>query len=512
MARRRVRAREAGVCITCFKVRPERERLICRECRSAATARTNRRRAKKREFAQPAAIAASHERRGDEAYARHLYADAAACYREAVNVAGAAPDMQLRITEKLAKALALGADPAAAKTLLERVLAVHRENSIESAKTVEILLQQARQVFAESGMPEAFPLAAQALQIAKLLGDARLCKLAGVRIASYLYGLARYEEAHEHLAATRLDCEDGDRPARSMYHMVKGNLCAAYGEAAEAFDHYERAVRLAEDEGDLYHLGRVWIGYASVALSLGDIGLSDSCCERALALAQRYDLTLLLPDMNLSHADVLMRAGRYDVALERLRDALARGVQAPFLVGAALAEFGIPLALHVNDERTLTECVRPHAIELAFRSEMPTTIAPVAAAFAQLYASRGRFRAARELLHRALRAVNRLTQRIDFPVAVARYGSRRDVPSARRLLERLVVLPNSNVAQAQLALFDAYVARRNGDVPAMRRGAADAAARYDRLGWHGYAATARAPETAPDPITVEKFVALPSNR
>ena len=152
---------------------------------------------------------------------------------------------------------------------------------------------------------------------------------------------------------------------------------------------------------------------------------------------------------------------------------------------------GIPIAFHMKDEATLAKCVRPAAVDFAFRSGQPQVIANVSAAFAQWYIAYGREREAEALLHRAVDLIHYWSSSWDFPNAVARYGRLADIPRVRRLVEARTLIPHSKIFQAFLALFDAFVAQRHENHGKMRSYAADALERFTALGWYAYVDLAR---------------------
>jgi DNA-binding NarL/FixJ family response regulator len=69
-----------------------------------------------------------------------------------------------------------------------------------------------------------------------------------------------------------------------------------------------------------------------------------------------------------------------------------------------------------------------------------------------------------------------------FPIAVVRFGATSDIAQARKFLEPQVTHPCSEIVQAQVLLFDAYVAQRNGRSTEMRRYATEALERSAALG------------------------------
>src|SRR4029077_8668916 len=131
-------------------------------------------------------------------------------------------------------------------------------------------------------------------------------------------------------------------------------------------DHFERALQASREGSDIFQLVRNWEVYGSWAAVLGNIELAKSNYERALFVALQYQLNWLIPDANLCYVGVLMWTGRYGLAYEHLLEALSYDVDVSS-VDAKIAEFGIPLALRMNDKAILANCVRPSALDFAFR-------------------------------------------------------------------------------------------------------------------------------------------------
>lgn len=489
MARRRLRGRKAGLCTMCFRCHTVPERLVCQPCSTAAAERVIRRRAEKRRIAKASANALRYERAGDEAGAHHLYVDAAEHYQRALSVSLASALDELRISEKLAYALGLGREPAAATPLLDTILAMHLQNPEQAAKSVEILLQRARQLFLEARTEDALPVLRQAIHIATAAADLPLYKLAGGRMSSYLVGLGRYDEAKYYIDAIAVD-ETDDVATRATYYTQRATLASAFGNAVEAFDYFEQAVCLAKADQDVFHLVRIWNAYGVWALRLGNIELAKSCHERSLFAARQYNVTVAIPEVSLDYVSMLTCSGRYALAREYLLEALSCRVQSQ-LADVCIAGFGIPLALHMKDGELLSRSALPSAVNSAFRSGMPDMIGPVAAAFAQWHASRGRRQKAKQLLARALSVLKRTEQPWDLPIAVARFGATENIPQARMLVAQLASLPNSRVAQACLQLFDAFVAQRNASQSEMHERASQAAKSFESLGWYGFSDLAR---------------------
>jgi len=432
----------------------------------------------------------AHECAGDAAQGERLYADAAQHYRDALQMQTIIPQDDMRISEKLAYALSLGSDPDAANPWFDRVLAVYLADPARTAKAVEILLQRARQLWIDARTESALPLLQQAVELAERDGDARLRKMANSRMANYLIGLSRFNEARSFLHVVG-DVDENDNAAtRSTYYTQLALLAAELGDAGEAYVYFEQAVNAAKKDVDFVNIVNVWGAYGSCAGSLGDTELSKTCMERALLVSRQYHITWSIPVCCLGYSGLLFNIGQYGRAYEYLLDALSYDAHTP-LMDLAFATAGIPIALHMKDETTLAKCVRPATVDFAFRSGQPLKITNVAAAFAQWHVAHGREREAALLLHHAVDQLYYWHGSWDFPNAVAQYGLPADISRVRKLVEERTRIPHAKVFQAFLELFDAFVARRQGDDAKMRTDATNAAKQFMALGWHAYVDLAR---------------------
>jgi DNA-binding CsgD family transcriptional regulator len=223
-----------------------------------------------------------------------------------------------------------------------------------------------------------------------------------------------------------------------------------------------------------------------MAKELGDTNRAKACYEQALLVVRQYQISLWIPLLCLSYADLLACMGQSHTAHEYLLEALSSTARAPSL-DMNFAGVGIPIALQMGDEAALVKCARSTVIELAFESGRPGAIGNMACAFAQLYASQGRGNAARALLHRALEKIHNVHDNLDLTIEIARQGALSDVSSARALLEKRVHLPHADVFQAGLALFDACVEQRGDNHRKAHTHARNAAERFTALQWYGRA-------------------------
>lgn len=490
MVRKRQRAREAGVCITCCKKPPGKGRSTCSNCSENATRRTLLRRASLREREEFQQIITAHERAGDRAQTYHLFDDAAQHYQEALNVPAIAPDDRLRIVEKLGSTSLLSDNPAAATPWREDVLDAYLGNAEAAEKAIETLLQTARQRWIDSKTAEGVPLCLRAIRIAKVHGFDRLRKVATLRLIHHLKALGRFDEAAHYLENLgKIDSTD-DLSVRISHHYARGIIATVNGREADAYEHHEQAIELAKEDIDLYRILAVLTDYACDAVALGNIERGKALYEQALIVVRRNHMGWLVPYDCMGYAGILARMGQYAAAHEYLLEALLWDGHAP-LVEERFAAIGIPIALHVNDEAALMKCARPTAIDLAFQSLEPQRIGPVTSAFAQLYTVKGQSRKAHALLHRALEIVTYVDENIDLPLVVAQHGALADIPRARALLEARCRLPSASLPEACTFLFDAFVDQRIRQGKHARQMAMEAAERFDQLHWYAYRDLAR---------------------
>jgi DNA-binding CsgD family transcriptional regulator/tetratricopeptide (TPR) repeat protein len=491
--RKRAVARKQGLCITCCRAKPERGFRVCDACKNSIKKHVKARRHFLRQQAESQQIIIAHERAGDKAREHYLHEDAVQHYKNALNFEAIAANDRSRISEKLALALLLSGNPHAASPLLDRALASYVNKPEEGEKAIEILLQQARQLWIDARTQAALPLLAQAIQIAEINNNSYLRKLTNCRMANYLIGLSRYKEAESFLRTVgEVGSSDGVA-IEATWCTQRGILAAVSGNAADAFEYFNRAVNAAKEDPDVLNIISIWGVYGFWAGALGHVNFAKTCRERALFVARQFQIVWAIPHQCLEYARTLFLMGQNGTAYEYLLNALAYSSHVAN-TDTSFADVGIPLALFMKDEVTLEKCARLSAIEFAFRSGSPGWIASTVAAFAQLHVSRGREDEARKLLHRALeilRSVELMVVVWEFPIAVARFGSVTDIAEARNLIESEVVHPCPDIVCACLELFDAFAAQRQEKHADAQRHAMLAAQRFETLGWHGYADLAR---------------------
>ncbi len=489
MARKRRLAREAGLCTRCCKATPVSGRLICAPCKTFTVHRRREQRKITRAQRYQHGIVDAHERAGDVASEHNFHAAAAEHYRDALRVQTLYPFVHIRLTEKLAKVLWQGNDPAAATALYDRLLDVYRIHPELGAKAVEALFGLTRQRYLDSRTEAKLPLLSQAMRIAESSGDPELLMRTVTRMANSLSQLGRHPEALRYLE--RIDVTEIAHFGERAWYWVNLAQCQArLGKEDESFAALDRAVDATKDDLDPYRPAVILADYSLVGLLFGRTKVAKACLERALLQARRGNIAWLIPRCCLQYAELLGRMGQAASAYPYLLEALAADAKAPML-DAHIAYIGIPLALEMKDQATLARCTRPAVIEQAFLNGAPGRIGWVAAAFARSYVEHGQRRKAEMLLHRAVRAMPVVDNAWHLPLEVARSGALSDIPQARALLEARLALPRAQVAEAVLRLFDALAAQREEKIEDCHRAALDAAARFEQFHWGLYANLAR---------------------
>ncbi len=487
--RMRDRARRFGLCISCCKRKPRAKLRVCQTCKKSISKYRKRRQERNVQHKLLQVVRAAHERAGDVLREHNLYDDAAQHYWDALSCGPLESDVQARLTEKLAEALPLSGNAHAAGPVLDDILATRLDGELDAAKSVKLLRKRAYQLWVEARTSSAVPLLARAIHIAQAAGNNQLLKIANCKMADYLMTLGRYCEARSFFQVIAPMDGASDADLKATWHLLRGIFGAAFGDSRKACSHFDAAVVLAKTQANILSLINFWRIYGFWATQLGDIKRAKACYERALLSARQYHVVSQIPLVCLDYAGLLSLSGQHGSAHSYLLDALSYDANSPQM-DCRLAATGIPIAMQLQDDVTLSKCARPEVIDLAFRSGQKDQIASIAAAFAQWYDASGSKRDAQILLHKAsalLRDTEAPENVWTFPIAVARYGLQGDFAVARQLLEKRASFQTSSVARACLHLFDAFAAERDGRGPERQMRAAEAHEQFKSIGWYGYA-------------------------
>jgi DNA-binding CsgD family transcriptional regulator len=292
----------------------------------------------------------------------------------------------------------------------------------------------------------------------------------------------RSAAAHEHLrqvdsavVAARPRLAYAHANATAIVHYLDGDV-AAY---AQAFDAWLAAAYAVDDAPDvpLVHFnGAMYFSILGVhdrALALFDAGL-------AIAMRRRDRMA-----ESATHAMAAMaQLAVGDLAgVRRSVDNVHRLATDGKIARAHAAAWGSIAAAHLGDDALLRRCVDVEGLE-------PFAEPMCAPGYAPWLIREGRAAEARALLHRATVALERPRGMFLTLLAVARYGDPGDLPIARAHLERAAAASQDVVEVPALALFDAYVARRDRRDTAAIGLASEAADGFARMGYPLLAAQA----------------------
>jgi ATP/maltotriose-dependent transcriptional regulator MalT len=458
-------------------------------CNAAKAERKRRKQQNDREDARSVKVAAIQERAGDMASIYHLYGDAAHYYQEVLK-ASPPPAVLERITEKIADALFFDGDLKAANLHYERLLSMSIANPQNAAKCLEVLFRIVSQLTLDCEGEGVLATLMRARTLAETSGDPTLIRLAQLRRVEALQHLGRYREAEN--ALTECGQVAVDDSVLAGYFIAAHALSAgALGQAGRAYEYFETALDLTKKSMDPYGLTLTWNRYGYTAQQLGDTIRAKNCYEQALFIAMRHRITYMVAQAGLNYAQHLNYMGQSAAAHASLVDALSSGPVVPY-VALNSACVGIPIALQVGDEKSLAQCAQPKAIDLAFRSSITEFIGGVGCSFAELYMRKGRPRAARALLRRAMEKIPYAQNNLDVLISVAQYGGVAEIERARLLLEQRISLPRAELFVAGLEMFNGFVENRQGRKDSARQHALNAAEKFGALQLHGYSHVARA--------------------
>jgi DNA-binding NarL/FixJ family response regulator len=218
------------------------------------------------------------------------------------------------------------------------------------------------------------------------------------------------------------------------------------------------------------------------ALMLGRIDIARACRERVLLVARQQYIIWRIPASTFHFALLLLMLGEYNRAHAFFLDALRYDIRTP-VVYMWKVTVGIEIALALGNSTLLDEMLDERAVELAFQSTQNEHIGPLAAAYIKAFVSRGQLRQAKALVERGVSAVVQVDKCGELLALAARYGSLKTAQRARALLVARMQFPHHRVAEAYLALWDAYAAMRRRAVVEANDRAQYSATLFGRLGW-----------------------------
>jgi DNA-binding CsgD family transcriptional regulator/tetratricopeptide (TPR) repeat protein len=318
-----------------------------------------------------------------------------------------------------------------------------------------------------------------------------------VRLAGMRWVAGRHAEAQECIDRVEREYPLVDPEILGEFHQQRGLLAYGTGRFDDAIEELRRGLRYIERSGNAALHAQQLCNFGNVALVHARNDLALELLERAVALTGVIASESKRAFVYASYARALMQVGRLREAREALRalesaDADIAELHVPYTV-VPMLELGSML----DDDALIERALEGDPLEQAFASGEPQRILPLATAFAAYQWYRGGRETARELLHRALVANGSGSWHYGFALLVAKIGSLRDVPRARRMLEPARATGEPAVIAAFGDLFDAFVERRRGRNAAAVTCGRRAARAFAGFGWPCFEAQAH--QAAGDP-------------
>jgi DNA-binding CsgD family transcriptional regulator/tetratricopeptide (TPR) repeat protein len=355
----------------------------------------------------------------------------------------------------------------------------------DATGSARALLLIADQQWVDARTTESVATAAEAADALAQLDRPDLAAQAALAVARFEITLGRRDAAAGELQRAEASSAAFTPHLRANFSEIRAEVHAAYGATAAALHECAVAARLARHTGDFELVAQTENNVALVACDLGELGDALRHHGRALEAAQRSGTAWRVAYSALNYARTLTLAGSLCAARAQVETALETGVDTPTFITKA-ASVGIPLALLLGDRALADACAGARALDVAYGSGEIQRIGSVAAAFAELHASRGEVAAARTVVRRALDTLPYLHRCWSLAIATARYGDSADVARMRDLLARSHGRPR--VVRAHRLLLDAFAAAVAGDARARR--ARLAAMQFAALGWMPHRALA----------------------
>jgi tetratricopeptide (TPR) repeat protein len=298
--------------------------------------------------------------------------------------------------------------------------------------------------------------------------------------------------AQQHLAqAERFEGVSHLRDSVRFFE-CRSQVNALLGKPQAALSDIVHAVEIASEAGEWHSVVRCWGNFADQMATLNERRLAFEAFERGYEVLHAQRVSGRNGAwFGLQYAGDCLLYGELERARALLDPVLAANIEMPRFA-LLLAAAGIALGLALEDDELVRRCARTELVDFASQTAGTTSLA--AEAFTPYYLARGEDMVARSLLHRAVEEVrnSKSTTIGDEPllVMVAQYGETTDIPAARTMLLAIVAKHRGRASRGFVQLFEAYVARREGDRAGAVARAIEAARVFRELQWPCYKAQA----------------------
>lgn len=413
---------------------------------------------------------------GDAAAHMCAFNDAAALYTRAIEFVHDAGRERAAIREKIAEASFHAGLGRTAARHFERALADY-ESCADREAVARICERMAYQAFWScdgAGCVQWCERAAEAIRSVEESASARRVFATVARIAGLLGDLPR---SLAYLAEAERAQESTIPDVAVFVDQARGLASAMMGDGASAIRTLRGATATSGAAADTRILTNG--NLALVGLEFGDDAIAAAAQDEGLRIAREHCLPARELYLLGQRAEMHLRRGDVARAISTIDDAipLREIVDFPGFMYIKLTSAALRLGMRLQRPALLKVFDAERMFASTFVSKGAEFIAEIAAAWTEKLIDEGRTRDAAALLHRAVAAVGDGISRATLLVLTAAHGDLDDVVVARDSLVRWA-RPNNVIGRAQLSLFDAHVARRNGDRAATSSHAAQAAALF----------------------------------
>jgi DNA-binding NarL/FixJ family response regulator len=427
-----------------------------------------------------------NELAGDRAVGVGAFADAATLYERALGDVGhEARSSRAAISTKLGEALFSAGDPKRAAHALELALSEY-EVLGDVERSARLCARICVQYHLLSNSEQCRRWAVRAAEMIRSRPESAVKAEVIGAITGELAWLDDTELAATYLAElTRPDMLTMP-VARMYYYSARGALRFHEGSVHEGLKDCRRAVEIADESGVPHApiFTRSNLAWLATDAGLGDVALR--ACEDSVRVAHESGLAFREAAALAVHAQARLNSGELERARALVEEemALAIDIETP-LIQRLLLPVAIPLGLRLERPDLVRPFARVDFVERGLALG-EFEVAGAAAAITELYVHEGRFADASALLHRSLPILTRVRgpgKGAPFGlVLIAGYGKRADIPIARAELEAWACNSASLVAQAYLALFDAFALRESEPRESVSS-AARSAQLFADIGW-----------------------------
>ena len=416
------------------------------------------------------------QRAGDAAAAVFAHEDATQYYRYSLDsVAGGSLD-EARLHRKIGNAYAASGSHSAARDAHARAMRLFRElgdlsEECECAGLLAVDLQRL-------GDPERVAPLEELMARVDRNEQPALWAALGVRAALLSPLPVRAPQVRVLLDEVERYIGPADSLDRLRFHGARAELLRATSVVDEYAVELETMLGIATRLERVDAKANILANAAHTFTNFGKAGLAGAYFDQATAFARLHRHTGTMSLVHSWKALHLFLTGELAAARESVRAALHIPTD-HVLTRVNVAAWGTLIGLSLDDP-ALTD--RTYDERLVDGSAGSGWLVYLAAGYAAYLESRGRRAEAQELLHRSLRGLEYEAGLVLTLLAVARLGALDDVPAAHTLLLRGRECRDT-VSESALPLFDALVARRQGDrgqAAACGREAVDA---FHRLGY-----------------------------